>query len=492
MEDILISTTDRTILVWIADPAATDGGGKTGLAHTDITVSYTRVETDNDVVNSDVTSSLNALTNLTDAHNDWGWKEVSSSLAPGLYRLDLADAVFNSGAWYAVVQVTITTSLASPTPKAFRLVSRNDLDGVRLGLTALPNAAAEASGGLYTRGTGAGQINQPGNGLVDVNVENWNTTAVPAEHTAGYPIVTIKDGTGTGEINTNGGAIALVDLVTTTTTVTNLHANAATAAELAKVPKSDSNVTWNATALASIQSEVDDALVAQRLDELLNADSDIDGAAPPTVGSVFHELMTKTTGSFTYDQTTDALEAIRDRGDAAWITATGFSTHTAADVWTSGTRTLTAIDEDSTTLDLDATIRAAVGLAAANLDTQLGDLPTNAELAASFPTNFAALGISVSGHISRVTLTDTVTTYTGNTVQTGDAYSLLTSAVADSIPADGTRPSPVQALYMLIQAMTEGVISGTTWTIKKVDGSTTLFTVTLDDDTTPTSKTRSG
>lgn len=37
---------------------------------------------------------------------------------------------------------------------------------------------------------------------------------------------------------------------------------AAIVSELAKVPKSDSNVTWNATALASIQSECNDALVA--------------------------------------------------------------------------------------------------------------------------------------------------------------------------------------------------------------------------------------
>ena len=36
----------------------------------------------------------------------------------------------------------------------------------------------------------------------------------------------------------------------------------ATAAELAKVPKSDSNVSWNATAAAQIQSEANDALVA--------------------------------------------------------------------------------------------------------------------------------------------------------------------------------------------------------------------------------------
>jgi hypothetical protein len=148
VEDILIGVTDRTIPIFIVDPAATDGGGKTGLAHTDITVTYTRYETDNDVVHNDVTSSLNALTNLTDAHNDWGWKEVSATLSPGQYRLDVADALFASGAWYTVLQVTITTSLAAATPKAFRLVARNDLDGVRLGLTALPNAAPDAAGGL--------------------------------------------------------------------------------------------------------------------------------------------------------------------------------------------------------------------------------------------------------------------------------------------------------------------------------------------------------
>jgi hypothetical protein len=43
-------------------------------------------------------------------------------------------------------------------------------DSVRAGLTALPNAAAEAAGGLYTRGSGAGQIAQPANGAVDVRL----------------------------------------------------------------------------------------------------------------------------------------------------------------------------------------------------------------------------------------------------------------------------------------------------------------------------------
>lgn len=50
---------------------------------------------------------------------------------------------------------------------AAQVVSFDPYDSVRAGLTALPNAAAEAAGGLYTRGTGAGQINQDANGRID-------------------------------------------------------------------------------------------------------------------------------------------------------------------------------------------------------------------------------------------------------------------------------------------------------------------------------------
>lgn len=50
---------------------------------------------------------------------------------------------------------------------AAQVVSFDPYDSVRAGLTALPNAAAEAAGGLYTRGSGAGQINQNANGQVD-------------------------------------------------------------------------------------------------------------------------------------------------------------------------------------------------------------------------------------------------------------------------------------------------------------------------------------
>lgn len=69
----------------------------------------------------------------------------------------------------------------------------------------------------------------------------------------------------------------------------------------------------------------------------------------------------------TFDTSTDSLEALRNRGDAAWTTATGFSTLDAAGV------------------------RTAVGLASANLDTQLDALPTAVENAD------ALLGRNIAG-----------------------------------------------------------------------------------------------
>lgn len=52
---------------------------------------------------------------------------------------------------------------------------------------------------------------------------------------------------------------------------------------------------------------------------------------------------------------------------------------------------------------------------------------TGYALTQAFPSNFASLGINASGHVSRVTLADTVTTLTGHTPQTGDSYARIGS-----------------------------------------------------------------
>lgn len=142
-----------------------------------------------------------------------------------------------------------------------------------------------------------------GSDLLDVSTVQWTGTAVAAPATAGYPVVTNKVGTGTGELDLTSGVIkanlvqilaaALTEtggylaaafkkffnVATPTGTVNSIPdavagaasgiaivgsamavTGVATAAELAKVPKSDSNVTFNATALASINAQADTAI----------------------------------------------------------------------------------------------------------------------------------------------------------------------------------------------------------------------------------------
>jgi hypothetical protein len=65
-----------------------------------------------------------------------------------------------------------------------------------------------------------------------------------------------------------------------------------------------------------------------------------------------------------------------------------------------------------------------------------------------------------------------------------------TTAMTESYAADGATMTPAQALYMIKQMMQEMVISGTTMTVKKLDGTTTAMTLTLNDATNPTSITR--
>lgn len=166
------------------------------------------------------------------------------------------------------------------------------------------------------------------------------------------------------------------------------------------------------------------------------------------------ELRATGAGSGTYDETTDSAQAIRDRGDAAWITATGFSTLDAAGV------------------------RTAVGLASANLDTQLGDIPTVAEFEAR--TLLAAAYFDPAADtVANVTTVGSVTTKTG--------YSLASTGL-DSIST--TAPSGVASTFpgMVIQIwrrfFKKSTLTATQLKTYADDGSTVVTTQTVSDDGT--------
>ena len=98
------------------------------------------------------------------------------------------------------------------------------------------------------------------------NVTQWNSAAIATPDTAGYPKVTIKDGTGTGEIALTSGAI---DSVTTVTTVSG-NVNGSVGSVTGAVGSVTGNVGGNvvgtiggldATARSHVNAEVVDALI---------------------------------------------------------------------------------------------------------------------------------------------------------------------------------------------------------------------------------------
>jgi hypothetical protein len=122
----------------------------------------------------------------------------------------------------------------------------------------------------------------------------------------------------------------------------------------------------------------------------------------------------------------DAITAAKIASDAG--------TEIGTAVWATAARTLTALDEDSTTLDLDATIRGAMGLSSANLDTQLDALPTNADLA-------TALGTADDAVLTQVALVKAVTDKLDDTLEDDGGTFRFTANALEESPTGGSAPT---------------------------------------------------
>jgi hypothetical protein len=101
---------DHTVDVFILDSSSTTGAGLTGLAYnTASLVCYYR---------KGATGSATAITLATQtvggAHADGGFVEISSANMPGLYRLDLPDAVIDT-AGVSKVMLKGATNMAPST-----------------------------------------------------------------------------------------------------------------------------------------------------------------------------------------------------------------------------------------------------------------------------------------------------------------------------------------------------------------------------------------
>lgn len=344
-------------------------------------------------------------------------------------------------------------------------------------------------------------------GLVDANAVKVGPTGSGTAQTArdiGASVL-LSSGTGTGQVKLSSGYVApnwgdvgnpttvvgltntTIATVTTTTTATNvttvngLAANVITATSIAAdaigaselatdaVQEIRNAITGGAYALSTDASGMIRVVDGTGAGEINTASGVVQAnmvqiQSDAAALDYFYVMIgdgtfTADFGNSQFPPATVATGGISSASFAAnSITAAAaapdFGTEVGTAVWATTTRLLTAGTNIALAkgtgvtgfTDLSASdVRTAVGLGSANLDTQLDALPTNAELATAIITG-------------------------------------LTAALTEGYRGTGATGSVRDMLYEIIAHMGESGISGTTKTLKKLDGSTTAKTYTLDAD----------
>lgn len=366
----------------------------------------------------------------------------ATEVANGWYKVTL-DTTDTGTVGDLVVRGTATS--CDDTERVFGVVKATNG-----GLTALPDTAVTTNASLLTSGTGTDQLSvASGRGKADTVY--WNASAVATPDTAGYPKVTVKSGTGTGEISlTSGMAQADVAKINgvDTSSVTTVSANIGTTQPI--------NFTGTSSTAYVKTDVIDIAGTAQTAKDLgaINVTNlnTLSGHDPGT-----------TIGTSTLTQT-------QVTGGAYALNSSSFAFNSALDFTTTQKTSLNAATpsvtvSDKTGFSLTQAFPANFADLAITSSTGRVTVGANADktgysLSQTFPSNFASLVISAGGVVSAdavslsgdataadnaesffdgtgyagtnnviptVTLVNTLTTYTGNTPQTGDAYAIVNS-----------------------------------------------------------------
>lgn len=280
------------------------------------------------------------------------------------------------------------------------------------------------------------------------------TTIDDIPTTAEFNARSLPSGTGSAYFDPATDAVADVTLVATLTTYTgNTLQTADVASLITTVGVAGAGLGdlggMSTAMLAEVEAEVNDALVVLQLDHLLH----VADAATTTTNSIIAK-MAASDGVFSgFSSATDSLEAIRDQGDSAWITAVGFSTHDAAAVWAVGTRILTAannITTDASAIGVTSGVVDIVSTVTGNVDGSVGSVAGNVDGTVASVVTKTGYSVSATGLDLVLEASDFVQAVASgvwNTVITGATFNITNSAgkrlrgVSGSILADGTAQS---------------------------------------------------
>jgi hypothetical protein len=191
----------------------------------------------------------------------------------------------------------------------------------------------------------------------------------------------------------------------------------------------------------------------------------------------------------------DTNDLQTSQGD--WLTATGFSTHSAADIWAVAVRLLTAgtnivLAKGTGLTGLNDLSAAQVN---AECDTALTDYGANTVTPPTAVQNRAEMDSNSTKLIAIVGDTNELQTNQGDWLtavgfSTHSVSDILTTQMTEAYAVDGVAPTLAQMQFMMWSFFTQMAVVTTTGTAKKLDGSTSAMTFTFNDASDPTSITR--
>jgi len=554
---ILAGSTSQTINIFIRDSSSTTGAGLTGLVFntSSLTAYYMLPKA------AAVSITLATLAAVTSSYSSGGFKEIDATNAPGWYRFDIPDAALASGR-FVDIHFKGATNMA-PTPVEIELTATNNQSATAF-ITGVNSLAPptnwnldsiDASGRRDMSKILGTAISTPATaGILDVNVKNMNNVAATS-------VTTINANQGTTQpvnfTGTGASALAKSDMVdvagaAVSTSSAQIGVNAVNVGGTAQTGRDIGASVLLSAGTGTGQIDFTSGVVKANLAQILGT------ALTETAGQIaaaFKKFFNIATPAATMDHLVlvDTVTTATTATNLTNAPTSGDFTSTMKTSLNNATPSVTVSDKTGFSLSAAGILAiwnqltADAGILANTFAAKLKNWVLGSDSKALLSSDAQTGAV-----IPRVTLVDTVTTYTGNTPQTGDAYAVVNSgtfgnsaiktavagvqsdtddiqtrlpaaltgagnlkadaqvvsdktgyaltsaydfakgtvAMAESYNADGAAPTPVQSLFVLMQMLTEMSAAGTVVTVKKLDGTTTAFTLNTNDATTPTSITR--
>lgn len=455
---IKAGSTDVSVLVFVQNSSSTTGAGLTGLVYNSasLVAYYSHAGT-----NATATAiSLATLAAVNSAHSDGGFKEISSTNMPGWYRFDLPDAVVSASKGNVVGVMLHGATNMAPCPLEIELTGWDNQDGVRGGMTALPNAAAGANGGLPLAVDSSGRVD-----VLKINGTSQTARDIGAS-------VLLSSGTGTGQISLSSGAV---------TVGTN---NDKTGYSLSQSFP---------TNFASLSIDGSGRVDVAKIGGTSQTARDIGASV----------LLSSGTGTGQISLSSGAVTVGTNNDKTGYALSQSFPTNFASLAITAAGKITVGTNDDKTGYSLTQSFPtnfASMAISGAGAVTA-GTVSDKTGYALSSAQTFDLTG-NISGSVGSVTgnvggnVVGSVGSVAGNVG--GNVVGSVASVVAaveiddtqvltEAYASKGGTLTWAKALYGIHQHAVAIGYSGTTGTVKRRDGSTTALTLTLDDAVTPTS-----